>query len=118
MGTRSSADVGGEEFGKVTELIEPLKDKDKFSFRNATAGEFLQSILSDAALNAGNAQAFYNTYYGIAVTIENQRMSISAVDEDEEGVNMVKFQNAYTLSSKMIQTLTEVYDRLILETGV
>lgn len=118
LGTRSSADVGVEEFGKVTELIETLKDKDKFSFRNATAGEFLQSILSDAALNAGNAQAFYNTYYGIAVTIENQRMSISAVDEDEEGVNMVKFQNAYTLSSKMIQTLTEVYDRLILETGV
>ena len=33
-------------------------------------------------------------------------------------VNLVKYQNAYTLASKMIQTLTEVYDRLILETGV
>lgn len=118
LGTKSSAEVGVEEFGKVTELIEALKDKSKFSFRNATAGEFLQSILSDVALNAGNAETFYKTYHGIAVTIENQRMSISGVDEDEEGVNMVKFQNAYTLSSKMIQTLTEIYDRLILETGV
>ena len=52
------------------------------------------------------------------MTIENQRMSISSVDEDEEAVNMVKFNNAFTLSSKMIQTLTEIYDRLILETGV
>ena len=54
----------------------------------------------------------------IAVTIENQRMSISSVDEDEEGVNMVRYQNSFTLSSKMVQTLTEIYDRLILETGV
>lgn len=70
------------------------------------------------ALNAGNAKNFYDTYYGIAVTIENQRASISSVDEDEEAMNMIKYENAYTLSSKMIQTLTEIYDRLILQTGV
>ena len=58
LGTRSSADIGVEECGKVTELIEALKDKSKFSFRNATAGEFLQSILSDVALNASNAETF------------------------------------------------------------
>ena len=45
-------------------------------------------------------------------------MSISGVDNDEEAVNLVKYQNAYNLASKMIQVLTEVYDRLILETGV
>lgn len=118
LGTRSSADVGVEECGKVKELLAALKDKTKFSFRNATAGEFLQSILSDVALNAGNAKTFYDTYYGIAVTIENQRISISGVDEDEEATHLVKFQNSYTLSSKMIQVLTEIYDRLILETGV
>ena len=118
LGTRSSADVGVEECGKVKELIMALKDKTRFSFRNATAGEFLQSMLSDVALNASNAQTFYETYYGIAVTIENQRTSVSGVDEDEEAANLIKFENAYTLSSKMIQVLTEVYDRLILETGV
>ena len=32
--------------------------------------------------------------------------------------NLVKYQNGYNLASKMIQTLTEIYDRLILETGV
>ena len=51
-------------------------------------------------------------------SIDNQRISISGVDEDEEAVSLVKFQNAYTLASKMIQTLTEVYDQLILRTGV
>lgn len=54
----------------------------------------------------------------ISATIDNQRISISGVDEDEEAVNLVKYQNGYNLASKMIQTLTEIYDRLILETGV
>lgn len=118
LGTKSVSNNGVEENGKLEELVETLRDKTKFSFRNATVEEFLQTILSDVALNSRNAKDFYDTYYGIAVTIENQRMSISSVDEDEEAVNMVKFQNSFTLSSKMIQTLTEIYDRLILETGV
>lgn len=118
LGTKSMSETGVEENGQLKELIAALEDKSKFSFRNATAKEFLQTLLSDVALNARNANDFYDTYYGIAVTIENQRMSISSVDEDEEAVNMVKFQNSFTLSSKMIQTLTEIYDRLILETGV
>lgn len=118
LGTKSVSNDGVEENGKLEELVETLNDKTKFSFRNATVKEFLQTILSDVALNSKSARDFYDTYYGIAVTIENQRMSISSVDEDEEAVNMVKFQNSFTLSSKMIQTLTEIYDRLILETGV
>ncbi len=118
LGTKSVSNNGVEENGKLEELVETLRDKTKFSFRNATVEEFLQTILSDVALNSRNAKDFYDTYYGIAVTIENQRMSISSVDEDEEAVNMVKFRNSFTLSSKMVQTLTEIYDRLILETGV
>ena len=30
----------------------------------------------------------------------------------------MKYENSYTLASKMINVLTEVYDRLILQTGV
>lgn len=118
LGTKSTADIGVEECGQVDELKAALVDKTKFSFRNSTAAEFLDTLLSDVALNAGNAKNFYDTYYGIAVTIENQRASISSVDEDEEAMNMIRYENAYTLSSKMIQTLTEIYDRLILQTGV
>ena len=70
------------------------------------------------ALNASRANTFYASFKDISGTIDNQRLSISGVDEDEEAVNLVKYQNGYNLASKMIQTLTEIYDRLILETGV
>lgn len=104
------------------DLLEDLKDlainKQKMSFRGCSASEFLQCVLSDVALNAQRANTFYQNFKDVAGTIDTQRISISGVDEDEEAVNLVKYQNGYNLASKMIQTLTEIYDRLILETGV
>ena len=99
-------------------LIKMITDKSEVSFRGASTSEFLTCILSDIALNANNANNFYGNFDNVGKAIDNQRLSISGVDTDEEAVNLVKYQNAYTLASKMIQTLTEVYDRLILETGV
>ena len=93
-------------------------DKNAASFRGAAVSDFLTCILSDVALNANTANTFYTTYSNVGNSINNQRLSISSVDQDEEAVSLVKYQNAYTLASKMISTLTEVYDRLILETGV
>lgn len=105
-----------------SDLLEDLKDlatnKDKMSFRGSSASEFLQCVLADVALNAQRANTFYASYRDVAGTIDTQRISISGVDEDEEAINLVKYQNGYNLASKMIQVLTEVYDRLILETGV
>ena len=51
-------------------------------------------------------------------SIKTQRMSVSGVDEDEEAMNLIKFQNAYNMSSRMVQCMSEIYNRLILETGV
>ncbi len=93
-------------------------DKTVANYRGAATGEFLTCILSDVALNGNSANTFYTNYKNVGKSIDNQRISISGVDTDEEAVNLVKYQNAYTLASKMIQTLTEVYDRLILQTGV
>lgn len=118
LGTRTSEDVGVEECGKIFELITLLTSKEKFSFRNGSADQMLEMILSDISLNASHANTFYDTYKGLQNCIDNQRNSISGVDEDEEAVSLVKYQNSYTLASKMIQTLTEVYDQLILRTGV
>lgn len=118
LGTRSSAEVGVEECGKIEEVIELLASRDKFNFRNGTAGQLLESLLSDVSLNTSDSMTFCDIYNSLKNSIDNQRVSISGVDEDEEAVNLVKYQNSYTLASKMIQTLTEVYDQLILNTGV
>lgn len=118
MANRKDAADGVEQNDLLNDLKNLATDKTKMSFRRCNASEFLQCILSDVALNASRANTFYASFKDISATIDNQRISISGVDEDEEAVNLVKYQNGYNLASKMIQTLTEIYDRLILETGV
>lgn len=118
LGTRSDASNGVEECKQVEKVISMLSDVNQYSFRGRNSGGFLECVLSDAALNASNANTFYKTYSSLEKSIDNQRTAISGVDEDEEAVSLVKYQNSYTLASKMISVLTEVYDRLILQTGV
>ncbi len=116
IATKSDITEGESEFGNLTKLKDML-DTNKI-FRGATSGEFLTKVLADVALNKSNSDTLEKTYTALENTIGNQRLSDAGVDEDEEASNLVKYQNAYTLSSKMIQTLTEIYDRLITQTGV
>ncbi len=128
LGTRENVDSedtpdvneqdGVEQNNQVRKVISMINDEKQFSFRGRSAGGFLECVLSDAMLNAKNADTFYATYYSLETNIDNQRISVSGVDEDEEALNLIKYENSYTLASKMISVMTEVYDRLILQTGV
>lgn len=118
LANKFDASDGVEQSDLLSALKNMATDKTQMSFRGSSASQFLQCILSDIALNASRANTLSESYSNISAAIDNQRTSISGVDEDEEAVNLVKFQNGYNLASKMIQILTEVYDRLILETGV
>ena len=118
LATRTGASDGESKANIVDQLIALKTDKDKLTFRGGSASEFLQSVLSDVALNASRANRSETYYKTMTNIVDNQRISISGVDSDEEALSLVKFQNAYDLASRMIQTFTEIYDRLILQTGV
>lgn len=118
LATRKEESNGADDYSVLTDLKNMFTDKNKMSFRGCNSSEFLQCILADVALNANRANTFCANYENISKSIDTQRLSISGVDEDEEAANLVRFQNGYSLAAKMIQTLTEVYDKLILDTGV
>lgn len=118
LANKYSQGDGVEQSDLLRDLQSLGTDRKKMSFRGSNAGEFLQCMLSDVALNASGAKQFYECNAEIRDTIDVQRMAISGVDEDEEAMNLVKYQNAYNLSAKMIQVFQEIYDRLIRETGV
>ena len=87
-------------------------------FRGGGADDFLQVIYADITVDTQEAKIFEDNHISIQAEIERQRQSVSGVDEDEEALNLVKFQNAYNLSAKVISVLKEMYDQLILSTGV
>lgn len=118
LATRTELNAGVEANDVVTKLIDLKTNEEAMSFRSCSADQFLICILSDVSLNAQRANTFSSSYEMLKTSIENQRLSVSGVDNDEEAVNLTKFQQQYNLASKMISVLTEVYDRLILQTGV
>lgn len=95
-----------------------LLKNDTIIFRGATAAGFLECMIADISVDTQESEIFYENYSNVSYTIDSQRMSVSGVDEDEEALDLIKFQNAYNLSSKMISVMAQIYDRLILETGV
>ncbi len=116
LATRMDVTEGLDECRALQELNKMCSTKE--IMRGATSGQFLDKVLGDIALNKSNSQTNEDTFTSLQKTIDNQRSSASGVDEDEEAANLVKYQRSYTLASKMIQTLSEIYDRLITQTGV
>ena len=87
-------------------------------YRGGGADDFLECMYSDISVDSQKSKIFQKNYSNISNAIDKQRMSVSGVDKDEEAIDLVKFKNAYNLSSKMVSVLAEIYDKLINETGV
>ena len=107
---------GVDDYNLIEELAK-LKS-DTVLFRGGSADGFLKCMISDVSIDAQKAKIFEQNFTNIQSQLETQRLSVSGVDEDEEALDLIKFQNAYNLSSKMISVMAEVYDKLIEETGV
>lgn len=116
LATTTEIDNGVDAYDLIEELAK-LKS-DTVVFRSGYADDFLSCIYSDISVDTQECQIFYNNYTNIGSTIDTYRTSVAGVDQDEEALDLVKFQNAYNLSSKMVSILAEVYDKLIQETGV
>lgn len=109
--------INGQDKYDIAEQLMTLQ-KDVKMFRGDGAETFLETLLSDITVDVNKVEIYSNNYSNICNTIANQRTSVSGVDEDEEALNLIKFQNAYNLASKMISVMSELYNKLINETGV
>ena len=115
----TTADVTGEKIDahEIVDAMLKLQSDVKL-FRGGSAKSFLQCIISDITIDTQESKIFSSNFTDIASAITNQRLSIAGVDEDEEALDIVKFQNVYNLASRMVQCMSEMYDKLINETGV
>lgn len=102
--------------GVLEKIIYGFNDQAMFS--QGTVTQFLQSVTTSLAVDVSKYDAFTSNMDEVATVIDNQRLSISSVDTNEEAASLVVFQNGYNLSSKIISVMNEVYNKLINETGV
>jgi len=115
--TKDKVTTDGVDAYDLAEKLLSLQS-DNTLFRGTDAASFLQCIYSDISVDTQESRIFYDNYNSMKTTITTQRDSVSSVDTDDEALDLVKFKNAYNLSCKVISTLQEMYDQLILNTGV
>ena len=106
----------GEANAQVMEQLVKLQTATIFD--GGTSSYYLESIVSDMSIDAQKANNLYANYNNLKTSIHNQRLSIMGVDTDEEAMDLVKFQQAYNLNSKMMSVMNQIYDKLINQTGV
>ncbi|MCX7841765.1 MAG: flagellar hook-associated protein FlgK [Clostridia bacterium] len=114
----SASDAPGQ-VGNINNLNSVLSmRRNPKMFAEGAPEDFMKSLVSILGVDSQQAVVLSGNHEVIVKQLENRRISISGVSIDEEMANLVKFQQAYNASAKMITTMAEVYDTLINRMGV
>ncbi len=84
-----------------------------YMFKEGSPEDFVKTLISNLGVDGQQAAVFEKTQTGITAQIANRRQSISGVSINEEMTNMVKFQQIYGASAKMISTFEEILNILV-----
>lgn len=115
--TTATEITDGQEKHDIVDKLIAVKD-DKTMYDSGAPDGFYQTMIAEIGIDTDKANTFSDSQTNILKSIENQRLQISGVDTDEEAMNLVRYQNAYNLSAKVISVMNEIYDKLINEVGV
>lgn len=83
-----------------------------------TFGGYLQSVIAQLGTDSDDAYRMVQNGTLLSDHADSMRQAVSSVSLDEEMADMIKFQHAYSASSRVITTIDEMLDKLINGTGV
>ena len=79
----------------------------------ATFDDFYNSLVGGLGSGSRSAQTILTQQEGVVLQLDTQRESISGVSLDEEMINLIKFQQAYEASARMVTVVEEMFDVLL-----
>lgn len=109
-------DAGESANDLILDLIE-LKH-DTTMFKQGEPGNFMQSLIGEIGIDSQQVISFRDGQESLLLLVENQRLSVSGVDLNEETTNMLKYQQAYNVAAKIISVMDEIYDTTINRMGL
>ncbi len=85
---------------------------DKVLFKGSFQ-EFLSFTTTRLNLQVSDVETSYDTYSETQFQIEYSRNSLSSVDLNEEGVNLLTYSKSYNAAARLMTTIDEMLDTLI-----
>lgn len=114
----SSQGNGESNNDNIKLLIELREYKGMFDTLTGTPDDFVKSILSALAVDSNQAKRMAANSQALVDQTYISRLSESGVSLDEEMTNMVKFQQAFNASARMITTLDAILDTTVNRLGL
>jgi len=78
-----------------------------------SVNESYRSVVTDVASSLGSFEFMVENQQSVVASLSARMASISGVSLDEEGANLVRYQNSYNAAAKVIATVQEMYDTLL-----
>lgn len=108
----ASTIVDGVENSDTVQKLMALKN-DVDMFKQGMPAAFFQTLVAEIGIDSDKATQFSKSQQNICASIENQRLSVSGVDTEEEAMNLIRYQTAYNLSAQAVSIMNQIYDKLI-----
>lgn len=99
----------------LSDLLHSTKDSTLLG--GTTLSNYYIGMITTLGTDAKSLKNNVSNQEDIMTQITNWRQSTSGVNWDEELTNMIKFQQAYSASSRCLTTMDEMLDKLINSTG-
>lgn len=127
--TASKKDIGGDIGSTANEnimdMIKALENSQSFKggangteFFNGSFYDCFSNIESTLAIDLKSTNTILTNHISIVQTTANSRDGVSGVQLDEEGMNLMHYNQSYSAAARLMTTLDEALDTLINKTGV
>jgi flagellar hook-associated protein 1 FlgK len=113
--TKYSSVDGESNSDLIKEIMKLRHDNDMFD--KGEPDNYIQSLVGELGIDCSQSKSFHDGQVNLSKMIENQRLSYSGVDLNEETMNIIRFQQAYNISAQMIRVFDEIYDVTINRMG-
>ncbi|WP_312700034.1 flagellar hook-associated protein FlgK [Sedimentibacter sp.] len=108
----------------IQRMIDAFNKKDDFNTSggvpifNGTFQEFVSFSITKLNLQISEVEKTHESYLISQSQIDFERSSLSSVDFNEEGVNLLQYSKSYNAAARLMTTLDEMLDTLINRMGV
>lgn len=109
---KSYTDVTNNNDTEGINSVLAFKDREDF-FGSYNLEDCISGIITTLGVDAEIAKNLYKSHDSIMTQYENQRDSYSSVNLDEEGTNLIRYQELYNAAAKMMSVFSELYETLV-----
>jgi len=105
--------VSGVADNRIALQLHELQNTQTMSGSSQTFAQFYQGIVGSVGTAANAVNRDYQTQANLLNQLEIQRESVSGVNLDEEGANIIRFQKAFQASSRLISIADELMESIL-----